>query len=478
MYARRTASPPQCGARPRYGGDGVSISPIRATSPEDTRLRTCDSCGFENAEPDKPCPLCGASEIRNATLASDVPTVEFPAGRSPAAFHEAGARTVSGVGVVYGDRYRVVGDLGHGGMGQVYRVHDEVEKRDLALKVLRPGGSEDPERIERFRREIGVLSKLSHPAVPRIHGWGLRGDTLYFVSDLVDGADLKAEIQRRGPWPAAEAAALAATVADALAAAHAQGIVHRDVKPNNIMIGKDGSVRLLDFGLARGVGIDMATLTRTGTIVGTPGYMSPEQFEGQGVDERTDIYSLGVVLFEMVTARLPFTGQTPLAVAMKHKTEPPPPPRSIRRDVPAWMERVVFKCLEKDPARRFLSAAELGAELRRTRTGRPQMRPLPSGDSVVEDDSETSDWALVLRSPAEKAGWSAGLALRFGDRYFRLVETASPDGVRFEYRFVFWPEGEVFRRIVDYEQDCTQRQAAREQTLSAKLSRWITGRKE
>lgn len=183
----------------------------------------------------------------------------------------------------------------------------------------------------------------------------------------------------------------------------------RDVKPNNVMIGRDGSVRLLDFGLARGAGIDIATLTRTGTVLGTPGYMSPEQFDAHGVDERSDIYSLGVVLFEVLTGRLPFVGQTPIAVALAHKAEPPPLPRSLRPSVPAWLERVVLRCLEKDPVRRFATAGELAEELRRPREGASkQVRTLPGGDGVVLDRGETTDWALVLRAPAREDGLGRG----------------------------------------------------------------------
>jgi serine/threonine protein kinase len=224
----------------------------------------------------------------------------------------------------------------------------------------------------------------------------------------------------------------------------------------------------------------MATLTRTGTILGTPGYMSPEQFEGGAVDERTDIYSLGVVLFELLTGRLPFTGQTPLAVALRHKTEPPPPPRSLRREVPAWVERACLRCLEKDPARRFASAAELAKTLRRPRAaGRPSRRILESGDTVIEDETESTDFALVLASSREKTGWSVGMALRYGDRYFRLEQSAAPTGDgAWTYRFSFWPEEQILRKIVDYEQDWRDRAAAAENRLSARVQKWISRRRE
>ena len=435
-------------------------------------MRTCDSCGFENAEPGKSCPLCGASEIAAPT--ADLSTIAAPPGPS-------GAPTPPGppprgdslaTGQLVGERYRVEGVVGRGGMGQVFRVRDERGgDRPLALKVLKPVDGEDPDRARRFSREIQVLTRIHHPAVLHILDWGESPAGLFFVTELVEGEDLKVSIRRRGPWPPAEAAAIGATIADALAAAHAQGIVHRDVKPNNVMIAKDGSVRLLDFGLARGAGIDLSTLTRTGTILGTPGYMSPEQFDTHGVDERSDLYSLGVVLFEVVTGRLPFTGQTPIAVAIRHKTEPPPLPRAIRPGVPAWLEHVIMRCLEKDPARRFATAAALAAELRRPRGAAPSRpRALDGGDAVVLDPGETTDWALVLSSPREKTGWVAGMALRFEERYYRLVELAAPaaHGERWTYRFAAWTEGEVFRRLVDYEQDRAERAQNR-----GRLSRWL-----
>jgi protein kinase-like protein len=433
-------------------------------------MRTCDACGFENAEWGKPCALCGASEIVEAT--SDLSTVAAPRTLVPGS-GSGSARLESGQ--LIGERYRVLSLLGSGGMGQVFRVRDEQGGQELALKVLRPLESDDSDRVRRFQREIQILTRIRHDAVLRILDWGESPTGLYFVTELVDGEDLKLAIRRRGPWPAGESAALGATIADALGAAHAQGVVHRDVKPNNVMLARDGSVRLLDFGLARGSGIDVTTLTRTGTLLGTPGYMSPEQFDAHGVDERSDLYSLGVVLFEVLTARLPFRGQTPIAVALAHKTEPPPLPRTLRPGVPAWIERIVMRCLEKEPEQRYASAAELASELRRPRSGAmPRLRALPSGDGVVLDPGEATDWALVLTCAREKTGWSEGMALRFEDRYYRLVRAYAPTGsAPWTYRFTAWPEGEVFRRLVDYEQDQAEREQQASQKLGGRLSRWL-----
>jgi Protein kinase domain len=438
-------------------------------------MRTCDSCGFENAEPGKPCPLCGASEVVRADEAS---TLLSPGTPTPSA-GTAGGNAVA-EGQVLAERYRVDSLLGRGGMGQVFRATDLRTGQALALKVLRPVEGDDAERVRRFQREIQILTRIRHPAVLQIRDWGESPAGLFFVTELVDGEDLKMAIRRRAPFPPHEAVALGATLAEALAAAHAQGVVHRDVKPNNVMIGGDGSVRLLDFGLARGAGIDIATLTRTGTILGTPGYMSPEQFDAHGVDERSDVYSLGVVLFEVLTGRLPFRGQTPIAVAFAHKTEPPPLLRSLRPSVPAWLERVVLRCLEKDPARRFATAGELAAELRRPREGGSrQLRTLPSGDEVVLDPGETTDWALVLRAAREKTGWAEGMALRFEGRYYRLAAVRPPQARSdaWTYLLALWTEGEVFRRLVDYDQDSAARKEAESRKVTARLSRWL-GRRE
>lgn len=449
-------------------------------SAQDPVRRTCPDCGFENAEPDKACPLCGASGLGPKTLVVEQATEQLDTTRrldeTPAAARPGG----SALGRVFSERYKAIALLGSGGMGQVYRVRDERDGCERALKILHPSDDADADRSGRFRREAQILSKIQHPAVPRILDSGVEAGQLFIVTELVEGQDLKLLIQSRGAWPIGEAAALAATVAEALAAAHALGIVHRDVKPNNIMIDRDGGVRLLDFGLARGRGVDMATLTKTGVILGTPAYMSPEQFQALSVDERSDIYALGVVLYELLTARLPFTAPTPMALAMKHLIEPAPSPRALRPEVPVWLDRVVLECLEKDPAKRFATAGALAAELRKSRSdGRLRSRRLPGGDVVLEDEGQSSEWALVLQAPAEKQGWSAGMALRFEDRFYRLDRIDAPGERRgrWSYRFAAWPQGVVFRLLVDYEADAAER-AAQPKPLASRLGRLLSGRRE
>ena len=359
---------------------------------------------------------------------------------------------------VYAGRYHVEHMLGKGGMGEVFQVRDAQTGIVAALKVLN-ATDDDTDRVERFKREIGVLSKINHPAVPRVLDWGVDRGRVYFVSELVDGHDLRTEIKQRGPFAPADAIALVAGVADVLSFAHAAGVVHRDVKPSNIMIARDGSIRLLDFGLARQNGVDTTTLTKTGMVVGTPTYMSPEQFDNAWIDARSDVYSLGVVLFELLTGRPPFHAGTIIGVAMMHKSDLPPSTQSIRADVPGWLDRIVLKCLEKRPERRFTSAAALAAELRRPRDRKAALRRLPSGDFVVEDDGDCGGFALALQSEAEKTGWAPGMVLRYYDRYYKLegVLSPAPPEARWTYQFRHLLQTEVIRTLVDYREDCAQR---------------------
>lgn len=426
----------------------------------------CLECGFERTEEGKSCPVCGAETQSGTIPFAHAPTVAQEDAPLP---RRRGAQL--NAGEVFAKRYEILGALGRGGMGCVYRVRDLQEESELALKVLH-ATVEDESAAVRFRREIEILSRVKHPGVVRIFDYGVVGDRMYFVAELIDGDDLRTILRTRGVMPPEEVARIGAAVATALGAAHAHRIVHRDVKPHNIMIRGSGEVTLLDFGVARGMGIDMNTITATGVIVGTPDYMAPEQFYGQRVDARSDVYSLGIVLYELLAGGVPFRADTPVALGMQHQYTLPPPIRTQRPNVPAWLERVVLKCLEKDPANRYLSADDVAKELQRSRAaGERRTRTLPGGEQVIEDDSEATPWALTLATPEERANWSVEMALQFEGRFFRLEDIRNVGG-RWFYRFSHWPDAHILRKIVDYEQDAAER-AEKNRGLRGKLKGWL-----
>lgn len=408
---------------------------------------------MDNVEAGKPCPSCKAVD---GAQVHEQETINRPL--TPVGFGKL-AEAIFPDGTIYAKRYKIKDFLGRGGMGSVYKVVDTQDNREMALKILHRETANEGDGAERFKREIEILSKMDHPSVPKVFGWGVNTEQhfdreLYFVAEYIDGQDLKSIIREKGPWPPADAAKLVAKIADVLSMAHSKGIIHRDVKPQNIMIGSNDTVKLLDFGVARNKGAGMETLTQTGMIVGTPEYMSPEQFGTNKVDERSDVYSLGVVLFELLTGKVPFDGGTPVAIALKVVDQPPVAPRVVRPDTPAWLERIALQCLEKDPKKRYWTAAELAMDLRKERTGQgPRRRWLPSGDAVIEDDSGSTDWALVLSSAREKPDWNEGVGMRFGGRLYKLGKITLPEvgNSRWQYCFSYWPEQEVFRNLIDYD---------------------------
>ena len=264
-------------------------------------------------------------------------------------------------GATFAGRYQVIEELGRGGMGRVYKVYDQRVEAKVALKLLSPDIASDEETIRRFRDELKLARTISHRNVCRMYDLGDAEGTSYITMEYVPGEDLKSFIRRSGQLTVGKAAGIAAQVCEGLAEAHRLGVVHRDLKPQNIMIDHEGNARIMDFGIARS--LRAKGVTGPGLIIGTPEYMSPEQVEGEVADPRSDIYSLGVIRFEMLTGRLPFRGETPLSQALKHKTEPPPDPRTLNPEVPEALGRVVLRCLEKSRERRYQTADELAAGL-------------------------------------------------------------------------------------------------------------------
>jgi predicted Ser/Thr protein kinase len=266
------------------------------------------------------------------------------------------------VGEVLADRYELEELVGTGGMSSVFRAHDRLLDRKVALKILHQQYSGDDEYVERFRREARAVAALSHPNIVTVIDRGDHEDKQFIVFEYVEGENLKRLIERRGPAPVSTALELGMQMARGLSFAHQQGLVHRDVKPQNILLNGDGRAKVTDFGIARSLDVQHG-MTQTGTVLGTSDYIAPEQAQGQRVDEHTDVYSLGVVMYELLTSEVPFPGENFVAVAMRHINEPPPPIRDKRPDVPPRVEAAIQKAMAKDPADRFQTMAEFCSEL-------------------------------------------------------------------------------------------------------------------
>ncbi|MFL5955582.1 MAG: protein kinase domain-containing protein [Gaiellaceae bacterium] len=266
------------------------------------------------------------------------------------------------VGEVLSDRYELEELVGTGGMSSVFRAHDRLLDRKVALKVLHEQYTQDADYVERFRREARSVATLSHPNIVTVIDRGEHDGRQFIVFEYVDGENLKRLIERRGPSPVSTALELGMQISRGLSFAHQQGLVHRDVKPQNVLLNGDGQAKVTDFGIARSLDVQHG-MTQTGTVLGTSDYIAPEQAQGQRVDEHTDVYSLGVVLYELLTNEVPFPGENFVAVAMRHINEPPPPIRDKRPDVPPRVEAAVQRAMAKDPEDRFPTMAAFCHEL-------------------------------------------------------------------------------------------------------------------
>jgi serine/threonine protein kinase len=316
----------------------------------------CPKCQFDNPDTQRFCGECGTQIISSGDIpVSHTKTLETP-------------REEFTRGTTFAERYEFMEELGTGGMGKVYKVFDKKIKEEVALKVLKPEIA-DEKTIERFSNELKLARKIRHENVCQMYDINEEEGTHYITMEYVPGEDLKSFLRRVGQLPVGKSISISKQVCEGLAEAHRLGVVHRDLKPQNIMIDKEGNARIMDFGIARSV--KGKGITGAGMMIGTPEYMSPEQVEGKEVDQRSDIYSLGVNLYEMVTGQVPFEGDTPFTIGVKHKSETPKDPKELNALLPEDLSRVILRCMEKDKDKRYQSAGELRSELENIEKGIP-----------------------------------------------------------------------------------------------------------
>ncbi len=340
----------------------------------------CPKCSFENPSDTKFCGNCAAL-LAPAGTGDSSPTETFSPsqkggpfrGQPPGSSRDTAAlRPVTGT--IIAGRYQVIEELGRGGMGAVYKVHDREVDEKVALKLLNPEIAASEATIVRFRNELKLARTISHKNVCRMYDLGQQEGVYYITMEYVPGENLRSFIRRSGRLTVGKAVGIAAQICEGLAEAHRYGVIHRDLKPQNIMIDEAGNARIMDFGIARSTGA--GGLTMPGMVVGTPEYMAPEQVDGEEADERSDLYALGAVLFEMLTGKSLFQSGSPIGSAVKHKTELPPNPRAMNPEVPEALSRLILRCLEKKRELRYQSADDLLMDLAGIKKNLPRAEPL------------------------------------------------------------------------------------------------------
>jgi len=333
----------------------------------------CPKCGFDNPSASSFCNKCGTQITAIGEAASpETKTIQVPIKELTP-------------GITFAKRYQIIEELGKGGMGRVYKVLDNEIGEKVALKLLNPDIAADSKTIERFRNELKTARQISHKNVCRMYHLSKEEGAPYIIMEYVRGEDLKSMIRMMARLSPGQTVSIGRQVCEGLNEAHRLGVVHRDLKPQNIMIDRDGNVKIMDFGIART--LRAKGITGEGVMIGTPEYMSPEQAEGKEADERADIYALGIILFEMLTGRVPFEGETPLSVALKHKTEAPPDPRKINTQIPNDLALLILRCLEKEKGERYQSAQELLGEFAKIEKGIPtEEKIIPKRKSLTSKE--------------------------------------------------------------------------------------------
>lgn len=297
-------------------------------------------------------------------------------------------------GSIFAGRYKIVTELGRGGMGKVYRAIDQKIDEEIAIKLIKPEIAADKQTIERFGNELKMARKIAHRNVCKMYYLGEEKGAHFITMEYVPGEDLKSMIRMSGQLSTGMAIKVAKQVCDGLTEAHRLGVVHRDLKPNNIMIDKAGEARIMDFGIARL--LKAKGITGAGIMIGTPEYMSPEQVEGKEVDQRSDIYSLGVILYEMVAGQVPFEGDTPFTIGMKHKGEIPQDPKNLNAQIPEDLNSLILKCLQKEKDQRYQGAGEVRSELEKIERG------LPTTERVVAKKKPTTAREITVKFSLDK----------------------------------------------------------------------------
>jgi serine/threonine protein kinase len=369
----------------------------------------CKSCQSENPPDSRFCSNCGIKFSQESEELSVTETYYTPL-------------TEMEVGSTFANRYQIIEELGRGGMGRVYKTLDKEINEKVAIKILRPEISAEKGTIERFRNELRLARKIRHMNVCQMFDITKERNVYFITMEYVSGEDLKSTLHRVGRLSVGKTLIIAKQICKGLAEAHRLGVIHRDLKPHNIMIDRAGDVRIMDFGIARS--LKSKGLTETGVMIGTPDYMSPEQALGDPVDQRSDIYSLGVILYELLTGEVPFKGDTAFSVVLKHKTEPPPDPREYNDQLSDDIVALILKCLEKDKKKRFQNIEELLSEIINIEQRQP------TTDKVVPDRKKS---ATLPRKGLPKFVLPAGFLL----------------AVILIVAFIFWPNGEQVPLQID-----------------------------